>query len=93
MFLDVKDLWLDVQIMKMVKSFGLEFPEEYEENVYDAGTFPLSKERLASVRGVKLPIDVKKSKGKGLYYILNGRHRVANCILEGRRTIEVNVNL
>jgi len=87
----MKELMLDVEIVKMVRRCGGDIPEEYEENVYEAGTFPLSKERLDRVKGILLPIDVEETRSGRMYYILNGRHRVANCILEGRRKIEVKL--
>lgn len=93
MIIDVKKLMLDVEIVKMVRKCGGAVPEEYEENVYDAGTFALSESRLESVKkGEQYPIDVVETRGGRMYYILNGRHRVARCILEGKGTIEVNVS-
>lgn len=86
----ISDLLIDINIINMVKKRGHK-PGKY--NVVINGTFPLTDDRLDSIlRAIVLPpIDIQKSKN-GLYTILNGRHRVACNILQGKKDIEAVIH-
>lgn len=90
--IEIKKIWLDINIVNMVQQTGMIFPEEYEENIKPMNTFPLSKERLISTSKIRLPITLQKRGEKySMYDILDGRHRVTNCILRKEKYIEAEV--
>lgn len=92
-FIKLSDLWLDINILNMVQKQGFIFPEELEENLVNLGTFPLQQDRLERIKKLEssIPISVQDkpfSQHHILYKVLDGRHRIANCILQGKKEIE-----
>lgn len=90
----VKDLIIDERVADSVEARGGNI-DKYINNFEAMGSFPLSDERLDSIiravrEGVKLPpIDVKKVGRK--YLVINGRHRIAVCILLGCDEISAKI--
>lgn len=88
---ELKYLWIDENILYMVKKQGYDFPEELEENLMSFGTFPLQQERLKSLQTSshhqQLPAISVMLEGL-MYRVLDGRHRITNCILQGKKEIE-----
>lgn len=94
MKISLSKIILDKNIEKIVLQYGGNMAK-YGHLVRDLGLFGLSEERLDSVlcgirdKVILPPIDVTEK--DGYYYIQNGRHRVASCIIAGMTEIEAKL--
>jgi hypothetical protein len=89
--LHITSLLFDERIADMVEKNKKNFPDSLSKNIYDAGTFKLSQDRLDRILTAGFdtnipPINVKKTLN-GMYKVIDGRHRICAIIMRGGTTV------
>ena len=93
MEVDINKIMITIRITTAIKKYKPDIDlSDFE--IFDDGTLPLN--RMANMMSLdfdelleKEPVQLKES--YGYYTILNGRHRVARAIIEGRTTINAKI--